>query len=87
MPDIRVGDTVSWNTPQGRTRGRVVKRLTSATTVGGTEIHATKDDPGFLVESDTTGARAAHTADALRRAERWPAIPTSSAATSATPST
>ena len=68
MADITVGDTVSWNTPQGRTHGTVVKRLTSRTTVGGTEIHATKDDPRYLVESAKTGAQAAHKPDALRKA-------------------
>jgi hypothetical protein len=68
MADITVGDEVSWNTPQGRTHGRVVERLTSRTRVGGTEIHATEDDPRYLVESARTGKRAAHTADALRRA-------------------
>ncbi len=67
MADIKVGDPVSWNTSQGRTHGKVVKRLTSRTKVGGTEIHATKDDPRWLVESDTTGAQAAHTAEALRK--------------------
>ena len=56
MADIKVGDPVSWNTSQGRTHGKVVKRLTSRTKVGGTEIHATKDDPRWLVESDATGA-------------------------------
>jgi hypothetical protein len=68
MSDIKVGDKVSWNTSQGRTRGRVVKRLTSRTQVGGTEIHATRDDPRWLVESDRTGAQAAHKAEALRKA-------------------
>jgi hypothetical protein len=68
MADITVGDKVSWNTSQGRTHGRVVKRLTSRTTVGGTEIHATKDDPRFLVESDKTGKQAAHKPDALTKA-------------------
>jgi hypothetical protein len=68
MADIKVGDTVSWNTPQGRTHGKVVKRLTSRTKVGGTEINATKEDPRYLVESDKTGKRAAHTPDALRKA-------------------
>ena len=68
MSDIRIGDKVSWNTSQGRTHGRVVKRLTSRTMVGGTEIRATRDDPRFVVESEKTGARAAHTADALRKA-------------------
>ena len=68
MADITVGDKVSWNTSQGRTHGRVVKRLTSRTTVGGTEIHATTDDPRFLVESDKTGKQAAHKPDALTKA-------------------
>jgi hypothetical protein len=68
MADITVGDTVSWNTPQGRTHGKVVKRLTSRTKVGGTEIRATKEDPRYLVESDKTGKQAAHTPDALRKA-------------------
>lgn len=68
MADIKVGDKVSWNTPQGRTHGRVVEKLTSRTSVGGTEIAATKDDPRYLVESDKTGKRAAHTPDALSKA-------------------
>ena len=68
MADVTVGDTVSWNTPQGRTHGKVVKRLTSRTKVGGTEIHAIKDDPRYLVESDKTGAQAAHRPDALTKA-------------------
>ncbi|MFN8124232.1 MAG: DUF2945 domain-containing protein [Thermoleophilia bacterium] len=62
----RVGDEVEWNTPQGVTHGRVVRRLTRRTHVEGTVIAATPDDPRWLVESATTGRRAAHTADALR---------------------
>ena len=68
MADVKVGDTVSWNTPQGRTHGKVVKRLTARTKVGGTEIHATKDDPRYLLESDKTGEHAAHKPDALTKA-------------------
>ncbi len=67
MADIKVGDRVSWATPQGRTRGKVIKRLTSRTKVGGTEIAATRDEPRFLVESEGTGAHAAHRPEAVRR--------------------
>ena len=29
MADVQVGDRVSWNTPQGRTQGKVVERRTT----------------------------------------------------------
>ncbi|UJA20575.1 DUF2945 domain-containing protein [Thermoleophilia bacterium SCSIO 60948] len=59
------GDKVSWDTPQGKTHGKVVKRLTSDTHVEGTKISASEDDPRYLVESDKTGKQAAHKPDAL----------------------
>lgn len=65
--DLKVGDPVAWNTPQGETHGTVTRRLTSRTTVAGQVIAASKDSPRYLVVSDRTGAEAAHTADALRR--------------------
>ena len=66
------GDEVSWETPQGRTNGTVVRKLTSDTTVAndgqkGTEVKASEDDPRYLVESGKTGKRAAHKPEALRR--------------------
>ena len=65
--ELRRGDEVEWNTPQGLTHGTVVRKLTGRTHVEGTEIAATPDDPRWLVESAKSGKRAAHTADALRR--------------------
>lgn len=62
------GDKVSWNTSQGTTHGKVVKRLTSDCKIEGHEVKASKDDPQYLVESDKTGARAAHKPDALKKA-------------------
>jgi hypothetical protein len=61
------GDRVSWNTPQGPTRGKVERKLTSDTTVGGQKITASKDEPRYLVVSDKTGAEAAHRPEALER--------------------
>ena len=62
---FKQGDKVTWNTPQGKTHGKVVKKLTSETHVEGTKISASRDDPRYLVESETTGEEAAHKPDAL----------------------
>jgi hypothetical protein len=64
---IRVGDRVSWNTSQGRTRGRVVERRTADFQHDGQHFTASDDEPAYLVESEKTGARAAHKGSALRR--------------------
>jgi hypothetical protein len=65
--DFEQGDAVEWNTPQGKTRGRVKKKLTSSTEVGGQKIYASADDPRYLVESEKSGKEAAHKPDALNK--------------------
>jgi Hypervirulence associated proteins TUDOR domain len=64
---FKQGDKVSWNTSQGKTHGKVVKKLTADTHVKGTKITASESDPRYLVESDKTGEEAAHKRDALER--------------------
>jgi hypothetical protein len=64
---IEVGDRVSWGTPQGRTRGRVVERRTSDFELAGQQFRASEDDPRLVVESERSGKRAAHAPSALRR--------------------
>lgn len=66
MADAKVGDRVSWNTPQGRTRGTVVERRERDFTFDGQDFRASRDEPKLIVESETTGARAAHAPSALR---------------------
>jgi Hypervirulence associated proteins TUDOR domain len=63
---ISVGSRVSWNTPQGRTRGKVVEQKTADFTFAGQKFTASKDEPKYVVESEKTGAKAAHAASALR---------------------
>lgn len=63
---VAVDDRVSWNTSQGRTRGRVVERRTADFTFDGQHFTASADEPAFIVESEKTGARAAHKGSALR---------------------
>ena len=69
MNEFHRGDKVSWNTSQGRTSGTVIKRLTEDCTIKNYDVKASEDDPKYLVESDESGERAAHTPDALRMIE------------------
>ncbi len=63
------GDRVEWNTSQGKTTGKVVKKLTSPTDIKEHHIAASEDNPEYLVESDKTGKQAAHKPNALKKVE------------------
>jgi hypothetical protein len=65
--EFNQGDKVEWNTPQGKTRGTVKKKLISETEVGWQKINASEDDPRYLIESEKSGKEAAHKADALSK--------------------
>ncbi|MFP7759957.1 DUF2945 domain-containing protein [Marisediminicola sp. LYQ134] len=64
---LSVGDRVSWSTPQGRTQGTVTERKTKDFQLAGQKFTASDDDPAFVVESEKTGAEAAHKGSALRK--------------------
>jgi len=66
--EFKQGDRVKWNTPQGETYGKVKKRLTSITEVGGQKVNASEDDPRYVVESEKSGKEAAHKPDSLSKA-------------------
>ena len=65
---LKNGDKVTWETSQGKTEGRVVKKQTSDTQIKSHTVRATKDDPQLIVESSKSGKRAAHKPDALKKA-------------------
>ncbi len=56
---------MAWNTPQGETRGRIVKKVTCDIIYRGLEISASRDDPRYVVQSDSSGKFAAHKPDSL----------------------
>jgi hypothetical protein len=56
---FKAGDQVSWNTSQGETSGKVVRKQTSQTTIKGHVVKASKDDPQYIVESSKSGKKAA----------------------------
>ena len=62
------GDAVKWETSQGTTTGTVKKKLTNDTDIKGHTAKASEDDPQYLVESESTGAKAAHKPSALESA-------------------
>lgn len=65
--ELKEGDRIEWNTPQGKTRGVVKEKLTSRTEVGGQTVAASDDDPRYLVESEKSGKEAAHKPGALKK--------------------
>ena len=64
---LNKGDQVEWNTAQGKTSGKVEKKLTSDTSIKDHHVSASKDDPQYQVKSDKTGAKAAHKPSALTK--------------------
>ena len=90
---LKKGDKVEWNTSQGKTKGTIKKKLTSTTKIKGHKAAASKAKPEFLVESEKTGKKAAHKAEALKKTKtvlkspakrNTPAIPKTKAAAKST---
>ena len=67
MTEFKKGDHVEWNSHGGTAEGKVVKKQTSDTEIKGHTVRASKDEPQYIVESDN-GGKAAHKADALKKA-------------------
>lgn len=62
------GETVSWDTPQGRTEGRVEKIATGTTKVKGHTAKATQAKPQVVVRSAASGKQAVHKPEELKKA-------------------
>jgi hypothetical protein len=61
------GDEVSWDTSQGTTQGKVVRKQTTPTRIGRHKVAASSDNPEYIVRSDKSGKEAAHKPEALRK--------------------
>ena len=64
---LKPGDRIEWNTPQGKTRGRVTKKQTSPTKIKGHKVAASSHNPEYLVQSEKTGKKAAHKRGSLKK--------------------
>ena len=66
-PKFKAGDHVQWNSEAGRVRGTIKKCIISAIKFKGYTVHASKDEPQYLIESDTTDHLAMHKGSALKK--------------------
>ena len=65
--ELKSGDKVKWKSNGGEAHGHVEKKLTSDTKIKSHQVRASKDDPQYLVKSDSGSGEAAHKADALTK--------------------
>ncbi len=64
---LKKGDTVEWKTPQGKTSGTIIEKLTAPVNIKGHHVAASKDNPEFLVETEESGKEAAHKPESLKK--------------------
>ncbi len=65
--DFKVGDHVEWNSEAGRIRGTIKKKVTTATKFKTYTVHASKEEPQYLIKSDKTDHLAMHKGSALKK--------------------
>ena len=65
--DFKVGDHVAWNSEAGRVTGTIKKKITSEITIKGYTVHASKEEPQYLIDSDKTDHQAMHKGSALKK--------------------
>ncbi len=64
---FKVRDHVEWNSEAGRVQGTIKKKITSEITFKGYKVHASKEEPQYLINSDKTDHMAMHKGSALRK--------------------
>lgn len=65
--NLKVGDLVGWNSEAGHVRGTIKKKITTEITFKGYTVHASKDEPQYLIKSDKTDHMAMHKGSALKK--------------------
>jgi hypothetical protein len=70
--EFKVGDQVGWNSEAGHVRGTIRKKITSAIKFKTYTVRASKEEPQYLIKSDTTDHLAMHKGSALRKLKSKP---------------
>jgi hypothetical protein len=65
--ELKPGDKVRWDTSQGETQGKVVKKQTTPTKIKSHKVAASPTNPEYIVKSDKSGKIAAHKPSELRK--------------------
>jgi hypothetical protein len=64
---FKVGDHVRWNSEGGRVSGTIKRKITSEISFKGYTVHASKEEPQYLIKSDKTVHLAMHKGAALTK--------------------
>lgn len=64
--DFKVGDHVRWNSEAGYVTGIIKEKITSVISFKGYKVHASVEEPQYLIKSDTTDHMAMHKGSALK---------------------
>lgn len=70
--EFAIGDHVEWNSEAGSVRGTIRKKVTSAIKFKTYTVRASKEEPQYLIKSDTTEHLAMHKGSALKKLKRKP---------------
>jgi hypothetical protein len=75
---FKIGDHVSWNSEAGRVSGIIRRKINAPMEFKGYTVHASREEPQYLIESDTTDHLAMHKGSALRKLRGSARAPTMS---------
>jgi len=64
---FKIGDHVRWNSEAGRVSGTIKKKVISEMSFKGYTVHASKEEPQYLIKSDKTDHLAMHKGSALSK--------------------
>ena len=64
---FKVGDHVRWNSEAGYVTGTIIKKITSVIKFKTYMVHASPEEPQYLIKSDTTDHMAMHKGSALKK--------------------
>jgi len=65
--NFKVGNHVGWNSEAGHVQGTIKKKIVSAILFKGYTVRASKEEPQYLIKSDTTDHLAMHKGSALKQ--------------------
>ncbi len=68
--DFKVGDHVEWNSEAGRVQGTIRKKIISEIKFKGYTVHASKEEPQYMIKSDKTDHIAMHKSSALKKIDK-----------------
>jgi hypothetical protein len=74
-----VGDRVAWNSEAGRVTGTILKKVTTEIEFKGYTVHASEEEPQYLIKSEKTDHQAMHKGSALTKLRKLARSRTASA--------